>query len=389
MVRIDGAVFGYRRVLVQEKDVSFAASILLRAKISARVNPGGEIIVRERDTPKMRALFNGKIEYSVSEEQGALGIIKRIKYKIGLVSALIFSVILLILSANIVWDVRVDGNEKIPDAAIAYALSENGFSIGDFWWSIDRSEVEASVLSSFDALSWININRRGSVAYLTVKEKEDGDSENEALTGYANVVAEFDCVIEEITVKSGQAAVKVGDSVKAGDLLISGIIVSESGTELCYAEGSVVGRVSDTLETFVKREHNRPISVEREVRSVDVKIFGFSLNIFKRYGKDTEECVIIEEISDFSLFGKCKLPIWVSVSCAVKEAYSVSNYTDEELVRVATSRLNSLTASKLGSSDLVRIRTFGEHTGDGYTMKNEIVFLKEVGKTLQFSASEE
>lgn len=388
MVRIDGLIFGYRHIKVEARDVAEAASLLLRAKINARISPDGVLVLRERDANKMRDLFCGKIAYSESPILGVLGKIKSIKHKVGLITALIFSAFLLILSSNIVWDIRVEGNEKIPDSIIAYTLSKNGFSVGDFWWGVDRSEVEAAVLTDEDDLSWININRRGAVAYVTVKEKEKTEDDGTVIRGYANIVAETDCVIEEISVKRGTAAVKVGDSVKAGDLLISGVMETESGFDLCHAEGRIVGRVSDTVESFVKRESKVSISKEKEVRSVTVKIFGFCINIFKRYGKQTEECVIIEEISDFSLFGKCRLPIWVSVSSAVTENEAALHYTDEELVNVATDRLNSLTAARLASCDLVRIRTFGEYTDDGYVIKNEIVFLKEVGKTAEFSLKE-
>ena len=389
MVRIDGLIFGYRRVLVEPSEVSLAASMLLRSKINARVNSDGEILIRERDLTKMRALFSGKIAFSESEMLGALGRIKRIKNKVALITALIFSLFFMILSANTVWDIRVSGNEKMPDSAVLYVLSESGFSVGDLWWCTDRSEIETAVLSSTDSLSWININRRGSVAYVTVKEREASEDEGTITAGYANIVADTDCVIEEITVKRGFAAVKVGDSVKAGDLLISGIEVSESGSELCFAEGSVVGRVSDSVETAVSRVNSRKVAENREVREVSIKIFGFSINIFKRYGKVTDECVIIEEISDFSLFGKCKLPIWVTVSSAMTEVTEDFSYTDEEITSIAASRLNSLTATKLASCDLVRIKTVGEYTDDGYIMKNELVYLKSVGKTVQFSAEEQ
>ena len=42
----------------------------------------------------------------------------------------------------------------------------------------------------------------------------------------------------------------------------------------------------------------------------------------------------------------------------------------------------------LAASDLVRLRTYGEYTDDGYVMRNEIVFLSEVGRTEKFSAKE-
>ena len=98
MVRIDGLIFGYRHIKVEARDVAEAASLLLRAKINARISPDGVLVLRERDANKMRDLFCGKIAYSESPVWGVLGKIKSIKHKVGLITALIFSAFLLILS---------------------------------------------------------------------------------------------------------------------------------------------------------------------------------------------------------------------------------------------------------------------------------------------------
>ena len=103
MVRIDGLLFGYRRVKVDKDSLAVAVSILLRGKINADVKPDGEFIVRERDAAKMRELFFGKIEYSESETLGFLGKLKKVKYKAGLITALVFSLFLVILSSNLVF----------------------------------------------------------------------------------------------------------------------------------------------------------------------------------------------------------------------------------------------------------------------------------------------
>jgi hypothetical protein len=87
-------------------------------------------------------------------------------------------------------------------------LSHCGLEVGCRWNSLDRSEVEADVLSEYPSIAWININRRGTVAYVEIIERKKGEIQNsEQKRGYANLVASESCVIEEITVTRGVAQV--------------------------------------------------------------------------------------------------------------------------------------------------------------------------------------
>ena len=124
------------------------------------------------------------------------------------------------------------------------------------------------------AVAWLNINRRGTVAYVTVLEKEVHGQE--VKEGYSNVVAACDAVIEEISVVRGVACVKVGDSVKKGDLLISGVLPEEQGGGFCYAEGEIFGRVSESISVSVDEYKIKKTEKNSEIAHLDIKIFGFS-----------------------------------------------------------------------------------------------------------------
>ena len=240
-------------------------------------------------------------------------------------------------------------------------------------------------MSSSD-IAWININRRGSVAYVTVAEKEQNPTDSGSTTGagYANIVAAADCVIEEITVTRGTPEVKVGDVVRAGDLLISGVMPLESGGGFCYAEGIVIGRISDTVTAEVERIHTVRNEKKDKLFSKTLKIFDFSVNIFKSYGNSSKEYDIIKDIDTFSLFGKAKLPIEVITEYTVTYDESEERYTDARLVAVASQRLNAKLINRLTLADLVGIRTYGDYTDTGYRISSDIVFLADVSRVLEF-----
>ena len=379
MVKIDRLIFGYRRVEISPKDVSEVSSFLIRLGIQSDVSCNGVFFVRNRDVDRLLSLLEGNYEYEISDVLGVYGFIRRIKYKPVIAVGGAMVACMLFLLSNMVWDIRVSGNENVADARIVYELSKEDFSVGKFWWACDLGKIEASLLSSVNEIGWININRRGAVAYVEVVEtKGDGDKDEDVGVKYSNIVADSDCVIEEINVSQGVPVVNVGDVVKKGDLLISGII-SEDGL-LCRAIGSVKGRMTDKIVCETERQYEKKNYEGEKLLSVSLKIFDFSINILKIYGNLTEECDIIEEVKECSLFNSRKLPLSVTKEYTKTYRSVIMNYSDEELVEVTSRRLASAVHSRLISADLCKIRTNGCFTDTGYTMYSDVVFVAEVGR---------
>lgn len=388
MVRIDCIIFGYRKLKIDPSDVSIATALLLRTGIPSRLNSDGTITVRERDFFKTQNIFKGRIEFEPSITLGIYGKIKAIKYKKTVVFSILFSLFLSFFSSLLVWDIRVEGNENIPSARIVLQLSDCGFKIGDFWFRKNKSEIEASFLLNSSDISWININKRGTVAYVKVIENETKGNDSAIDTpSYANIVATDDCVIEEITVISGVPVVKPGDVVKKGDLLISGMLPDDIGGGFCAASGNVVGRISDTISVDVAREYVHKEEKNNKLCSLSIDLFNFSVNIFKLYGNFINECDIIEHEKNFALAADAKLPFSISSSYIKQYDFKNKTYSDEEIVSVASSRLNSLVITRLATADLIKIRTYGLFTDTGYQMSSDVVFLSDVGEILPFEVN--
>ena len=385
MVKIDEMIFGYRSIKISPDDLSSVTSFLLQASIPAAINNDGSITVRERDFERTKGILQGRIDFTYSKPKGIYGIWKRVNHKWSIILSLSFAIVLIVFLSQLVWDIRVEGNENISYDEVIKTLSECDFEIGDFWPTTDKGKIETSFLLANDKVSWININRRGTVAYIKLIEKEETEEKEDTLTPlYSNVISTADCVIEEITVRRGTAMVKVGDVVKKGDILVAGVLPGELGGGFCAADATVIGRISDRISVKIDRNEEKISYKEGKLQCFSLKIFKISLNIFKLYGNLTKECDIIEDEITYSLFKRYKLPISVQIAHLVDRSTEIVEHTDEELVRIATERLNFLTTSKLESSDLLRIRTDGAFTDDGYLMTSDIVFLSNVGEIGEF-----
>lgn len=381
MIRPDLFLLGYRVFTVKKENVGLAAEILLKSNVSVKF-VDNKFVASERKSRKITKLLAPRVEFSQSELLGMFGFVLNNRRRWGVFLALCLTALMFFFFGGRVWDVRIDGCSDEAKEKITDELAECGFAVGTRWSKISLSDVEVNFLSDSDVASWVNINRRGTVAYVTVIEKISHPLP-EQKTGYANVVATADAVIEEITVMKGVAAVKAGDVVKKGDLLISGIISNEFGTEFCYAEGTVIGRISDSLSLTVSDTEIKKQEKEKRLTKFTLKFFNFPLNILNTSRNSGNECDIIEEKKTFTVLGK-GLPFYVYKQYSVEyESVSVK-LSAAEMSTVAAEKMSSALEKKLANATLVRIRTEGSFSENSYTVKSSVVYLEKIGEDLSF-----
>ena len=382
--RPDDVFFGYYVLEFSPESRLILSNLLLAHGFNLRVNSCVSYVSALRFR-KINEILKGKVEYSVKGPFGLYGAIKKfIRRPIALVCSTLF-LLVFILSSFVVWDIRIEGVESELHDEIYQELESAGLSVGKFWASIDKSEVENQLLLNSETVSWININRRGTVAYIKVVRKLIYE-EMETPTGYANVVAERDCVIEEIRVKNGYALVKVGETVKAGQILISGVFPSELGGGLCYADGVVIGRYSGSTSLIQQRYDEEKELVARGCESYSIKIFGFSLKVFKKYRNLPNEYDIIKDIRQVHLPNGRGLPFSVIKNFYVEYEMLERRYTDDEIVKLAHSELREALSRELEGRELVRIKTSAKFVGEDYFVESEYVCRANVGKTVDFFA---
>lgn len=384
MIRVDEFLFGYVLYTLEPEDVAEAARIFLKNDISVRIKDS-RFAVSARKTSKIDALLGTRVKFKKSEILGFGGFIYRNRKRYGAFGAFLLCAAMLIFSSDRVWDIRIEGSYLANESEILEELSECGFSAGSSWSNTDINKLEVELLSKSEYVSWVNINRRGTVAYVTVVDKITHDKPDEKL-GYANIVASCDAIIEEITVMSGVAVVKAGDSVKKGDLLISGVIPSELGGGLCYAEGVIIGRCSESVEVSVPSVRQEKVSGKPKLSGSKLKIFGFSVNIFKSYRNLGKECDIIDVSKNPTILG-ARLPISLKNKYSVPYSYVEVTLGAEDMTKEAAELMESALADALSGATLVRISTDGEFSDSSYTMKSSIVCLRQIGVDLPFGVS--
>ena len=379
-VGLDYYLFGYRSVSAEAGSEAKLASALIYLGIGSRRDSDGSFRVREGDFARLRAYLGGRVRFGFSELKGLPGGILRQRSYIIPFIAFILSLILAYLLSSVVWDVRIEADDGIDTNEIREMLSEVGVGVGSSLEDIDIERAENALLLECEDLAWVQINRRGTVLTVKTRGKMSGAPSTDILPFCSNIVAEKDGVIEEITVMRGVAAVRPGDTVRAGDILISGIVSNESGVHFVRAEGTVIAYTQDSVTASCLATEETESLSEGELCSVSVEILGKTINIFKNYGNLTDDCVIIEDEEVCTVGNDRRLPISLKREYIARRAVNTVIYSESELPTVAGERLSELLLILLRGADLVKLRTYGEYTNDGYKITAEYVKAENIGR---------
>ena len=109
--------------------------------------------------------------------------------------------------------------------------------------------IQTKAMIDFDNVSWITVNVDGSCAEVNISETEEKESVIDSSP--CNIKAETDGQVIRVDAYSGMSAVKSGDAVVKGNLLISGVVETElGGTHLEHASGLVWAR-TERSERFI------------------------------------------------------------------------------------------------------------------------------------------
>ncbi|MBQ2738569.1 MAG: sporulation protein YqfD [Clostridia bacterium] len=370
-------IFGYVRAHVNEDERARAVNLFLKNGISLKINSQGFFYIPLFSLRKIKALLL-PLDIEYGEPSGLLGRLTALKTRYGIILALLLTGALYILTAGLVFDIRVSESSDVDAGEVVSALADAGFFVGARFPD-NTEDIERRVLLSSDKLSFININRRGSVAYIEARGKSVAP-EGVPQAGY-EIVAKYDAVIEAVEVKRGIARVSVGQTVRAGDVLISGIIPDELGGGSITPAGSVTGRVAVTEQIHLSRTDTVCEYADEALYQGKINILGKEINIFKKYRNSPGKYDIISlKSTPIYLFG-VKLPISVGQMYVSRGTLRSVEYTDSELIRLAEVECARARARITALGEVVGMSCDTELGKGGISVRLDAVYLTELCAT--------
>lgn len=214
------------------------------------------------------------MKVKITRKRGAPFFIRNNKVRAGILVGISVAVLFLVYSSCVLWDVEVSGNEKIKSEALLESLENNGVKIGVFKSRLDTISIEGEILREYPDLAWVSINIFGTKAVLEIKENTAKPEIEDDKTPM-NIVAEKDGQIVLIQGHRGTNAVKEGDVVVKGDLLISGVTTNSDGSEKTVrATGKVFAKTQGSINV-----HTSVTKSSKILEATDIKVYLYLLGI--------------------------------------------------------------------------------------------------------------
>lgn len=279
----------------------------------------------------------------------------------------------LLVMGRFVWRVEIRGTEQLDPAVITAALAEYGVHPGVLAGKIDARTVERRMQIRFAEIAWITVNVEGSRVTAILEEAvpppavvEDGIP--------TNLIAGETGFITRVEVQNGNAVVKPGDSVLAGDLLVSGIMDNKMGeSRLAHARGRVYAQVRERLEIFVPYEQ-RDYLLAGVARRRYLTVFGVEIPLQGRgapEGPYRLEQTVTAPRGVFSL-----LPVTLREECYLQLREVTKTVSPQEAMRQAEKEL-ALREQGL-AAEVIHREAVGSEGPAGFTLAAEYLLERQI-----------
>ena len=196
------------------------------------------------DFKKIRKILRKtKCRIKIEKKKGMPFIFNKYKKRKVFALLILLIAVLVIVLSNFVWNIEIEGTDKINKDELMQTLNKEGLSIGKFKPTLETKEIINKIRLDRDDIAWVGIEVKGTNAIVKVVEAEEKPEiidEDE----YCNIVATKDGVVTKIMAQNGTPLVKEGDLVKKGTVLVGGWLEGKyTGTRYVHSNGQVEAKV--------------------------------------------------------------------------------------------------------------------------------------------------
>lgn len=199
--------------------------------------------VTARGYRRLKRVVPERYAVTAEKQAGLPFLLHRLTLRAALLIGFILVAAGLIAASMFVWNVRVDGLEYREAKALKQELAGMGIAPGAWKGGIDEDGAGLKLLIAHEEFAWIDIRVEGVVALVKVVPAELAPEMVDEDTP-RSIIAAKDALIESVLPLAGKAAVQKGDTVRAGDVLISGLVWDAGYPRMLFAaRGAVIGSV--------------------------------------------------------------------------------------------------------------------------------------------------
>ena len=278
---------------------------------------------------------------------------------------LILLVLIIGLSSCFVWNVEIKEENGYELENIREDIEKAGLKSGVFKGKINTKEIINKIRLGRKDIAWMGIELKGTNAIVKlVKSDEKPDIINE--DEYCNIISDKEGIITKISVQNGTANVKVGDTVKKGDILVNGWMEGKfTGIRYVHSLAEIEAKVWYTESIKIPYKVTETGYTGNEEEKYGIKFNNFQINFTKKYSKfkiyDT-----IETENKIKLFSDFYLPISIVKTIYKEQEKIEKTYSVEEAKNIGIKQLEEKLDEKIENKNNIvnkNINTYEQADG--------------------------
>ena len=243
-------ILGYVRIYIPSESYENAFKVLFDNKVTVQRQKKNDKICYF-DVSRNEACYVSTLLSDIccsdviSKECGLRRLIYNYRHRVGLLVGMLIIILVSYISQLFLWNINIAGLKNTSSEDLLSLLESHGIYVGCYIPGLDLHNIYNDILIESEDYSWISVNIRGNVANVEVREVQKQNEDKKVKGKFANLIALYDGEITSIKTFGGADVVAVGDSVKSGELLTSGIFEDKMGrVRYGYADGEVYAKIN-------------------------------------------------------------------------------------------------------------------------------------------------
>jgi len=279
------------------------------------------------------------------------------KRKLLYIGCILFVSAFIILN-QFIWKIEITGCQTVSESAVREKLEECGLKVGVFRPFLDEQKLKNNMLIKMPELAWLWADKTGSKVTVEIKEKKP-KPEMYDQDAFCNIVAKKDGVIDSMIVTYGSPLVKIGDSVRAGDILVSGLLISEKNAapRMVQSHADIYARV--WYEKTRAYSLLRPVYSETGAmeKKYTLHLFGYDLALYRDKNSPFELFETQTEKKECTLFG-IYMGLGITRKTYIEQTVTYEQISAESMAETSAAELLSeIDAEASADSELQNSRT--------------------------------
>lgn len=316
------------------------------------------------------------VRLRVRQRHGIPFTLQRYHARAGVAIGLAAYVVLLQVLSSRIWVVEVSGSQKVPEKEILAVVEELGVRQGGRIDRLDMQQLQIEALQKLPDLVWLTVNPEGSIAHVEVAERVPTPTVTDK-TAPSNIKAARDGRILRMEVTGGQAAVKEGDAVTGGMLLVSGVMDTTAGPVFRKAEARIWAETSRQLQVAVPLREMQELEDGHIVYRPTLELFGFCIPFYSD-GPLEGNYRLVEKEHALTANG-LKLPLRLVNRYYHRLVSTEIQHTEEEAAVLAAELLAQKEGEELADAEIRERRTDGRLEDGYYVLTGRYTCVEDIG----------